>query len=1602
MKFLLSAVYGFIGVIALVLPCQAYSSGVYIGDFYYKLDEASKEAVLASCSTDSKDVVVPGSVEYAGETYAVKAIGTQAFMFSDVTTVHIEPGVTLIGECAFEKCQNLKEIVIPGSVKEIKNSAFFECYGLKKITIEDSEFPLILGYDDRSHWNSRYGIFYSTKVIDYIYIGRNLKFVQDDITGYDILPFNGFIEYKSGMTIVLGGGMKKVNSNLFRCCSNILSVEIGPSVEYLESNAFSVSTNLLKIKSSSTPLTVAEKNYFSHYKLQYLELERDIVTADGTGNAFFSDITTLESVAFKGVMTKICSRMFSGCTSISDVRIPGNIEVIEDEAFAGCSGIKYVYFEEGSEAVVVGRSGGSYYSQKGLFEDSPLERIWVYRDIVNAEDCFASPFQGTPVYTALFGEKVTEIPFGCFRKCNNIYAVGFLGNKIKKIGAQAFAECNEITDRIDEDLDIFYGEFSLPESVEEIGSEAFLNSKFKYIRVPSKVEVIEWATFLGCKDLRNVALPDNLERIRGAAFSDCSLGSLTIPDKVSVIEAGAFSDSKINTIILGHGLVELDNPFTRCHLNFIISKAENPPLFSDSSSEPFSAEDYKRIKVTVPDNSISKYQEARIWENFMQYSVSSAPDVILVSKIELSDSEISISLNETVKLSVAISPETVTDKTVEWTTSDSSVATVDAEGNVIAVSVGEATITATCGDKSATCKVTVSPVLAESIALDKTELSLVIGTTAKLTATVLPNDVTDKTIVWTTSGASVATVDAEGNVAAVSVGEATITAACGDKSVTCKVTVSPVLAESIALDKTELSLVIGTTAKLTATVLPNDVTDKIIVWTTSDASVATVDAEGNVTAVSVGEAIVTAACGDKSATCKVTVSPVLAESIALDKTELSLVIGATAKLTATVLPDDVTDKTIVWTTSDASVATVDAEGNVTAVSVGEATITATCGDKSATCKVTVNPVLAESIAIDKTELLLTIGMTAKLTATVLPDDVTDKTIVWTTSGASVATVDAEGNVAAVSVGEATITAACGDKSVTCKVTVNPVLAESIALDKTELSLVIGATAKLTATVLPDGVTDKTIEWTTSDSSVSTVDSEGNVTAVSLGEAIVTATCGDKSATCEVTVNPVLAESIALDKTELSLVIGATAKLTATVLPDDVTDKTIVWTTSDASAATVDAEGNVTAVSVGEATITAACGDKSATCKVTVSPVLAESIALDKTELLLTIGTTAKLTATVLPDDVTDKTIVWTTSDSSVATVDAEGNVTAVSVGEATITATCGDKSATSKVTVSPVLAESIALDKTELSLVIGSTAKLTATVLPDDVTDKTIVWTTSDASVSTVDAEGNVTAVSVGEAIITATCGDKSATCKVTVNPVLAESIALDKTELVLTIGTTAKLTATVLPDDVTDKTIVWTTSDASVSTVDAEGNVTAVSVGEAIITATCGDKSATCKVTVNPVLAESIALDKTELSLVIGTTAKLTATVLPDDVTDKTIVWATSDASVATVDAEGNVTAVGVGKAMIKAACSEVYVNCEVAVTQFTTGIAVVESDDICIIVEGSELRVVGVESTDNVTIIRQDGAIIYLGANCESYSLVRGLYIVVVNNTTFKVVIN
>ena len=337
--------------------------------------------------------------------------------------------------------------------------------------------------------------------------------------------------------------------------------------------------------------------------------------------------------------------------------------------------------------------------------------------------------------------------------------------------------------------------------------------------------------------------------------------------------------------------------------------------------------------------------------------------------------------------------------------------------------------------------------------------------------------------------------------------------------------------------------------------------------------------------------------------------------------------------------------------------------------------------------------------------------------------------------------------------------------------------------------------------------------------------------------------------------PLVVEAISLNKKEVSIEKGGTETLVATVMPEDATNKHLVWSSSDTQVAAVDNDGTVTALKGGTATVTVALDgnpELHATCLVTVIA-NAESVSLNKTELSIEKGKTESLIATVMPEDATNKHLVWSSSDTQVAAVDNDGTVTALKGGTATVTVALDgnpELHATCLVTVI-ANAESVSLNKTELSIEKGKTESLIATVMPEDATNKHLVWSSSDTQVAAVDNDGTVTALKGGTATVTVALDgnpELHATCLVTVIA-NAESVSLNKTELSIEKGKTESLIATVMPEDATNKHLVWSSSDTQVAAVDNDGTVTALKGGTATVTVALDgnpELHATCLVTVN------------------------------------------------------------------------------------------------------------------------------------------------------------
>lgn len=244
------------------------------------------------------------------------------------------------------------------------------------------------------------------------------------------------------------------------------------------------------------------------------------------------------------------------------------------------------------------------------------------------------------------------------------------------------------------------------------------------------------------------------------------------------------------------------------------------------------------------------------------------------------------------------------------------------------------------------------------------------------------------------------------------------------------------------------------------------------------------------------------------------------------------------------------------------------------------------------------------------------------------------------------------------------------------------------------------------------------------------------------------------------------------------------------------------------------------------------------------------------------------------------TVEWTSSDESVATVDATGMVVAVSAGEADITASVTDSemSAVCKVTVKVAAKDITVPDNLDVKLNDGNETTVEATVSPADATDVKVSYASTDEAVATVDKDGRVQVLQPGEydIVTTLTQEDKKVVEKKTHIKAYyeVEGITLDKTEGILTAGNTVALNATVLPEEIADETTVtWTSSDEKVATVDENGKVTAIAAGEATITANAGEKSATYKLTVQ---AKKVAQTTTNKNTNKGNTSSSTGSSAP------------------------------------------------------------------------------------------------------------------------------
>jgi len=510
------------------------------------------------------------------------------------------------------------------------------------------------------------------------------------------------------------------------------------------------------------------------------------------------------------------------------------------------------------------------------------------------------------------------------------------------------------------------------------------------------------------------------------------------------------------------------------------------------------------------------------------------------------------------------------------------------------------------------------------------------------------------------------------------------------------------------------------------------------------------------------------------------------------------------------------------------------------------------------------------------EIQLFIGKSDTLNVVHNPQKLPKPKYKWSSSNTEVVSVNELGVIKALKEGKSEITATISGENMNARVLVNvlPIIPEKLKLELVNSTLFVGDSVNVKYSIDPPNTTNAGqygIDWSSSDNSVFTV-MEGKVKGLKAGKAKLTATIKGTNvfSEIEIIVKPVLPSAIELNITSGQVELGQTIKLIAKIKPDNTTDKDLVWESSDSNIASV-VDGEVIGKKEGEVVITVKTkeGSISGTAKIKVFTVKATKITLNQTQVEIMPGQSFVLTAEVSPQNTHNKDLVWSSSNSLIATVDQYGNVIGKKEGEVVITVKTkeGSISATAKIKVFTVKATKITLNETHVELMAGQSFGLTAEVSPQNFHNKGIVWSSSNSSIATVDQYGNVIAKTEGTVQITAKSSENpniSASCSIKVIPARAVSISLSEHLRSLEIGGTFTIFATVFPNNVKNKGIIWSSSNPKIASVDQNGVVKAISSGTVEIIATSQDNPSvinSCTVMVKE-LDSGVKVGKTSSSI--------------------------------------------------------------------------------------------------------------------------------------------
>ena len=711
--------------------------------YKYSLDEDGN-ATITGYSGSVSALAIPQTIDG----HKVVAIGEGAFKGTCLVNVTIPDTVTVIGDSAFENCDNLKNVKISENLKKLGMMAFGNCDALTEIEIPKN--ITTVAYNE--FYNPVRGPFTGSNSLQTVVFEEGMTWLP----GYILAGCSGFTTVKIPETVT------EIGKGAFRDCSRLESITIPDTVTMIGDSAFENCDNLKNVKISENLKKLGMMAFGNCDALTEVKIPKSITTV--IYNDFYNPVRgpftgsdSLQTVVFEEGMTWLPAYILSGCSGFTTVKIPETVTEIGGGAFSDCSRLESIEIPESVTEI------GSH-----TFSNTKLESIRV-------------------------PDTVTDMGDHVFSGCTELKEVT-LPNIRQNIVAGMFEGCTSLEKIV------------LPETVTAIRSDAFEGcTALKDITWSKAPEIIESNAFRNCSALKEVTIPGTVKSIGDCAFLNCdALTTVTIPDSVTSIGEQVFYDcDALTTVKLGSGLKSIPaSTFEHCD---VLESLRIPRRVTTIGDNAFK-DCVKLTSITIP-RSVTKissnafsypkiltiygvagtYAETFANENSIQF----VDQQIKATAASLDKTELTINKGAAAQLNLSVTPENFTD-IVDWKSTDTNIVTVSDNGVVKAVGVGTATVKVTVGDVSASCKVTVlQPVT--GINLNKSSLTMDALGTFQMTASVYPDSANDKRITWSSSDPAIASVDENGLVTALKKGTATITAAAMDGSgvkSTCKVTVS--------------------------------------------------------------------------------------------------------------------------------------------------------------------------------------------------------------------------------------------------------------------------------------------------------------------------------------------------------------------------------------------------------------------------------------------------------------------------------------------------------------------------------------------------------------------------------------------------------------------------------------------------------------------------------------------------------------------------------------------------------------------------------------------------------------------------------------------